>query len=84
MRVASLVAIAALMLSVPASAQEVTPDVLEEVRQMVLAAEKKAAKPTPEKTPEQLAAEKKATKSHCEAVFARATERNVKVPGSCE
>jgi hypothetical protein len=37
----------------------------------------------PQKTPEQIEAEKQAIKSHCDALFARMAERDSKLPNSC-
>jgi hypothetical protein len=66
----------------PAVAQ-VTPAVLEELRQNADAAFKASVPKPPQKTPEQIEAEKQAIKSHCDALFARMAERDSKLPNSC-
>ena len=67
----------------PALAQ-VTPAVLEELRQNADAAFKASVPAPPKKTPEQIEAEKQAIKSHCDALFARMAERDSKLPNSCD
>lgn len=52
----------------------VSPEVLQEIREMAIEAEKAAAIPTPEKSDEQVAAEKKAIEAHREGLFARAEQ----------
>jgi hypothetical protein len=80
-----VVPLVVLTLAIPAlSAEKVPPTVIEELRQLGIAAAKAAQPPVPKKTPEQIAAEKKAIKSHCEAFFARVAERDVSIPGHCE
>lgn len=64
--------------------QGVSPAVLEEVTKMADAAFKAATPPKPTKTPEQVAADKKAIESHCDALYARVKERVPELPGSCE
>ena len=85
MQVAYLIVMAVLALPIPATfAAQVPPNTVEEIRQMALAADRKAVKPVPEKTPEQVAARKKAIKNHCEGFFARVAERGVQMPDSCQ
>ena len=62
---------------------EVTPAVLDELRQKADAAFKASVPARPQKTPEQVEAEKAAIKSHCDALFARMAERDSKLPASC-
>ena len=52
----------------------VSPEVLQEIREMAIEAEKAAAIPTPEKSDEQAAAEKKAIETHRDGLFARAEQ----------
>ena len=79
---AAAVALAAF--TAPAALAEVTPQVLQEIRQDAAAAFKAANPAKPKPTPEQVEADKKAIKSHCDAVFARMAERDSKLPGSCD
>lgn len=82
----ALTVLAVLVLSLPASAaQPVTADKVEELRQLAIAAEKRAAPaPAPEMTAEQEAARERSIRSHCEAFFARATERGAGASGECQ
>ena len=66
----------------PAVAQ-VTPAVIEELRQRADAAFKASVPAPPQKTPERIEAEKQAIKSHCDALFARMAERDSTLPNSC-
>lgn len=89
MRRAPLFAMAAFALSLfaltaPPLSAEPTPAVLQELRQKADAAFKASNPPKPQKTPEQIEAEKKSIKSHCNALFARVAERDSKLPGSCD
>jgi hypothetical protein len=70
-------------LMAPALSAEVTPAVLQELRQKADAAFKASVPAPPKKTPEQVEAEKKSIKSHCDALFARMAERDNKLPNSC-
>ena len=89
MRIAPLTAITVVALSLPAltapaSLAEVTPAVMQELRQKADAAFKASVPPKPQKTPEQVEAEKAAIKRHCDALFARMAERDSKLPASCD
>lgn len=68
----------------PPVSAEPSQAVLQEIREKADAAFKASEKPKPPKTPEQIAAEKKSIKSHCDGVFARAAERGSTLPGNCD
>lgn len=76
-------ALASPALAAPFFSAAVTPDVVRQLKEMADASFKASTPAPKKKTPEQVEAEKKATQAHCEALFARVTERGVKVPGGC-
>lgn len=71
-------------LAVAPVAAEPTPAALQEIREKADAAFKASEKPKPPKTAEQIEAEKRSIKSHCDAVFARMAERDSKLPNNCD
>jgi hypothetical protein len=77
-------AVAFAAFAAPGASAEVTPQLLQEITQDAAAAFKAANPPKPKPTPEQVEADKKAIKSHCNAVFARMAERDSKLPSSCD
>jgi hypothetical protein len=80
----SVGALALPTLAATATSAEVTPTQLDDLRKNADAAYKASLPKPPTKTPEQAEAEKKAIKSHCDALFARMAERDSRLPANCD